>query len=385
MKALIVATSYKPRNFADELRLGQRYRLEYLDLSEQLPASYMDYEPPWMHNHKLIRRWEEKIHIDFFWAYQIAQKVKRENFDFVISMSERIAVPLGVMLDQNVKHIPILISTMAPRWLSAIKLLKLQRRWSHIVTYSQAEADVLQYELSIGPDKISKIQNYVDVDFFKPTGTVADGDTAPFFMSQGLAKRDYPTLIRAMQKLPHVTGHISAVSAWDDFKAGYEGMHIPSNVHLKPYNHPSIIRDVFEQCRFVVIPLKADTGMWCAGSTSVLQAQAMGKPVIVTHLPGIAEYVKDGETGYLVKGNDPDAMANAIDRLWQDPARTAEMGKTAQQWVRENFALKNWLDQFSALIKRTVEVGTAQDKSSSVDLKTKPSTMDAKKREEVHL
>ncbi|MCI0550786.1 MAG: glycosyltransferase family 4 protein [Anaerolineae bacterium] len=352
MKVLIVATSYKPPHFAEELRLGKRYRLEYLELSEQLPASYMDYEPPWMHNNKLARRLEEKIHMDFFWAFQIAQRVKRENFDVVISMSERVAVPLGMVLNHNVKHIPILINTGARQWRLLIKLLNLRKRWAHIVTYSQAEADALQRELSLGPDTISKIWTYADTEFFKPTGDVAVDTVTPFIMSQGLAKRDYPTLIRAMQKLPHVTCHISAVSAWDDFKAGYEGMEIPSNVILASYNHPSAIKTAFEKCRFVVIPLQADAGMWSAGSTSVVQAEAMGRPVVVTRLPGVAEYIKDGETGLLVKPNDPDAMAEAIDKLWQNPERATEMGKSAQQWVYENFTLQNWVDQFSSLITK---------------------------------
>lgn len=350
MKVLIVATSYKPPHFADELRLGKRYRLEYLELSERLPASYMDYEPPWMHNNKLARKLEERFHLDFLWARQIAKKVKQENFDVVISMSERIAVPLGMMLNHNVKHIPILINAMARQWLFMIQALNLHRRWTHIVTYSQAESDALQRELSISPEKISKIPTYVDIDFFKPTGIATDGGTPPFIMSQGLAKRDYPTLIRAMQKLPHIACHISAVSAWDSFEAGYEGMEIPSNVFLNSYNHPSVIKNVFEQCRFVVIPLQANTGMWSAGSTSVLQAQAMGKPVVVTHLPGVAEYVREGETGYVVKGNDPDAMADAIDRLWRDPERTARMGKIAQQWVHEEFSLKNLVNRFESLL-----------------------------------
>jgi glycosyltransferase involved in cell wall biosynthesis len=380
MKVLIVATSYKPKNFVEELRAGQRYRIEYLELSDQLSASYMDYDPPSMHPHKLIRNLEERMHVDFFWAYEIAQKVKREKFDVVLSMSERVAVPLGLILDSQVKHIAILLNTMDPKWLSAIKMLNLPGRWSHIIAYSRAEVDALKTELSIGPEKISSILNYVDMDFFNPHGIAIDDDAPPFIMSQGLAKRDYPTLIRAMQKLPHVTCQISAVSAWDKFKAGYEGMDIPSNVQLKSFNHPKLIKEVTVQSRFIVIPLRIDTGMWCAGSTSVLQAQALGKPVIVTHLPGIAEYVKNGETGYVVKGNDPDAMAEAINRLWKDPQRAAEMGKNARQWMRENFSLQNYVDQFAALVKRTADVGNARHKPSSSEIKTNPASMDVQKR-----
>ena len=372
MKALIVATGHKPKNFVEELQAGQRYRIDYLELCERLPASYVDYDPPWMHDHGLIRKLEEKIHIDFFWAYEIAQKVKRENFDLVISMSERVAVPLGLMLDSHVKHVVILLNTMEPKWLKLIKLLHLQKSWSHIIVFSRAEAVALKKELSIGSDKISNMLNYVDLDFFDPAGIELDPQLDPFCISHGLSKRDYPTLIRAMQKIPEVHCKLSAVSAWDKFKAGYEGMDIPPNVHLESFNHPALIKNIIAQSRFVVIPLRTDTGMWCAGTSSVIQAQAMGKPVVVTYLPGIADYVKDGETGYLVKGEDPDALAQAIERLWKNPQQAAEMGRNARQWMAESFGLKTYLDQFAALVNKQTEKINLQSKTSSVDIKTKP-------------
>jgi glycosyltransferase involved in cell wall biosynthesis len=103
-----------------------------------------------------------------------------------------------------------------------------------------------------------------------------------------------------------------------------------------------------------------------------MQAQAMGKPVVVTHLPGIAEYVKNGETGFLVKGNDPDAMAEAIDRLWQDPQRTAEMGRNARQWMAEKFSLQAYVEGFTTLIKKAVDADSTQDTSSKVEVKSTP-------------
>jgi glycosyltransferase involved in cell wall biosynthesis len=148
-------------------------------------------------------------------------------------------------------------------------------------------------------------------------------------------------------------------------------MDIPPNVHLESFNHPSLIKEMTAQSRFVVIPLRPDTGMWCAGSTSVMQAQAMGKPVVVTRLPGIAEYVKDGETGYLVKGNDPESMAEAIDKLWKDPVRTAEMGRNARQWMAENFSLQAYVDGFTSLIKKTIDANT-KDTTSAVEAKSTP-------------
>lgn len=351
MKTLIVATSAKPPNWEKEIRSAQRYRLEYLDLCEHLSASYMDYDPPWMHKHNLIRRIEEKLHLDFFWAREIARIVEKQGYETVVSMSERIAVPLGHMLSSRVKHVAVLINTVSPKWLFALKTLKTHQRWHKIVTYSHAEAEALQRELHLESEKIHVIFSYVDADFFKPTEESNLEQGGPFIMSQGLAWRDYPTLIQAMRELPHVDCHISAKSAWDDFKAGYEGLEIPDNVLLKSYDHPSVIREILSKCRFVVIPLRPKASMWCSGSSSVLQTQAMGKPIIVTYLPGISEYVKDGETGFLVEGNNPTALAETIDYLWQNPERAEAMGQRGQAWVRENFSLESWVNKMTSLLE----------------------------------
>jgi glycosyltransferase involved in cell wall biosynthesis len=252
-------------------------------------------------------------------------------------------------LDRDVYHIAILINALAFKWLTFLKIQKTYQRWDKIVTYCKAEADALERELDLRPNHVLPIHGYVDADFFEPSSKQEQAEQ-PFVLSQGLAKRDYPTLIRAMETLPDVACHISAVSAWDNFKGGYEGMRIPQNVHPIKYDHPSFIRETFEKCEFVVIPLKPDVGMWCAGSTSILQAQAMGKAVVATYLPGLAEYMQDGETGFLVEGNNPAALAEKIDFLWRNPEKAAEMGRRGQEWVTKTFTLDKWMHKISDLI-----------------------------------
>ncbi len=62
----------------------------------------------------------------------------------------------------------------------------------------------------------------------------------------------------------------------------------------------------------------------------VLEAMALGKPVVASRLGGLAELVADGETGLLVAPGDPAALAAAIGRLLADaPAREA-MGRAAR-------------------------------------------------------
>jgi len=158
-------------------------------------------------------------------------------------------------------------------------------------------------------------------------------------------------LIRAMGQLRHIECQISAVSAWDRYGINFGGITIPSNVVLKPYDHPFIIREALAKSRFSVIPIYPDAGDWCTGATSVLQAQAMGKPIVVTKLSGIAEYLRDGETGYLVEGRDHVALARIIDYLWQNPDQVKKMGEKGRVWVRDNFSLDQWTHQMTQLIE----------------------------------
>lgn len=350
MKTLIVATSRKPANWEEEINTGCRYKIEYLELSKRLSAPYVDYDPPGIHNHKIIRKIEERIRFDFYWAYKIARSVRENNYDAVISFSERAGVPLGQALDKRQSHVAILINAFSRKWKPIIKILNSPSKWTKIVVYSRAEANALQREFGIESEKIQVIHNYVDTHFFRPSKSGQTHPDAPYILSQGLAKRDYPTLINAMQQLPHVQCHINATSAWDTFKAGYESMEIPPNVHLKTYDHPFLIRESIDECLFMVIPIKPQMGQWCTGSTSVLQAQAMRKPIVVTDIPGIREYMIDGETGFLVEGQNPEALAGTIDQLWQNRAGISSMGQYGQHWVRHNFSLDTWLNHMIGLL-----------------------------------
>jgi glycosyltransferase involved in cell wall biosynthesis len=59
---------------------------------------------------------------------------------------------------------------------------------------------------------------------------------------------------------------------------------------------------------------------------SVLEAMAMGRPVITTDVPGCRETVVDGDNGYLVPVRDAEALAEAMMALCADPDRIAVMG-----------------------------------------------------------
>ncbi len=81
------------------------------------------------------------------------------------------------------------------------------------------------------------------------------------------------------------------------------------------------IDDLLASADLLVLP------SWREGlPRTVLEAMAMGKPVVACDVPGCREAVVAGETGLLVPVRNPAALAAAIAALAADPARRVAMG-----------------------------------------------------------
>ena len=278
------------------------------------------------------------------------KKVREGRYDAVLSMSERIGIPLGFLLSRQVRHVVMLHHPISPLKLRLMKALRAARRWDVALTLSCAEARALQIGLGLGADRIRVQHLAIDTRFYRPRPASAAQDEPGFAFSLGVSCRDYATLIRALRTQPQVNCQISTTSAWVSPGHTLTESTLPENVQITPYNHPSTIADAFARSRFVVIALLPSLTQWSAGSASILQAQAMAKPVIATRTPGMVDYVRDGETGLLVEAGDPDALAEAIDSLWKNPQQAAIMGHCARQWVDESFSVDLWMDDMARLL-----------------------------------
>jgi L-malate glycosyltransferase len=72
---------------------------------------------------------------------------------------------------------------------------------------------------------------------------------------------------------------------------------------------------------------------------SLIEAMALGVPVIATNVGGPPEIISDGVEGYLLAPREPGPWAQAIARLADDPGRAAEMGMAGRRRVQERFTV----------------------------------------------
>lgn len=83
----------------------------------------------------------------------------------------------------------------------------------------------------------------------------------------------------------------------------------------------------------VLVPSVPSENVEEATSLSALEAMACGRPVIAGAVGGLAEMIDDGETGLLVPASDPEALADAMLRLADDPQLGSRLAEAARSYV----------------------------------------------------
>jgi len=78
---------------------------------------------------------------------------------------------------------------------------------------------------------------------------------------------------------------------------------------------------------------------------ALLEAAAMGKPVITTDAIGCREAVEHGRTGLLVPVKDSMALADAMKEMIKNPEMRSHMGKEGRRRVKEQFDEKIVLEK----------------------------------------
>jgi len=90
---------------------------------------------------------------------------------------------------------------------------------------------------------------------------------------------------------------------------------------------------------------------------SVLEAMALGKPAIITDIPGTRDLVINGMNGWVVPRRDPKALAKAISVFADDPALASQMGMNARTHVEQKLNIRDTIQQTKELYERMAANG----------------------------
>jgi glycosyltransferase involved in cell wall biosynthesis len=87
----------------------------------------------------------------------------------------------------------------------------------------------------------------------------------------------------------------------------------------------------------------------------LVEAAALGKPIIATAVDGVPEVLEDGKTALLVRPGDPDALADAAIRLLRNKDEARRLGEMARALVPPRFPLRRMVDQTQHLYLELAE------------------------------
>jgi glycosyltransferase involved in cell wall biosynthesis len=101
-------------------------------------------------------------------------------------------------------------------------------------------------------------------------------------------------------------------------------------------------------------------------SNTLLEAMAVGLPVVATRISGSEDVVLGGENGLLVPPGDAAALAEAIVSLLNDAVRAEAMGQRGRQLVEQRYSLAHITDNYVQLYARIVKDGARACAASPV-------------------
>jgi len=129
---------------------------------------------------------------------------------------------------------------------------------------------------------------------------------------------------------------------------------LETEVRLKAQNAPASLRVRHIPSTDVIVGLRAmaSSGIVLAPSwhemfgMELLEAMTLGRCVIASNRGGIAEVVRDGETGLLVPPRDPDTLAAALERVVEDERLRRALGEAARRWVEQRLEARHLAPHF---------------------------------------
>ena len=286
-------------------------------------------------------QWTPLNTVFFHWPRCLWVSIKafrlRHDYDYVVAWPQVMGMLLGfikLMTFSNSPNVVLLNTTIVER---KNPLLEMLRRWfiavslkkvNHISFLSYDYMRLIQERFHLSETQLVHLRQPItfeknpDYSGFKPDS---------YLYSVGLSYRDFPTLMAAARKCPK-----PFVLATTD--AFLKGLIIPDNVTVYRNIFGDAAEELMKKSAAVIFPLERTSSP--AGETTLVSAMFYGKPVITTKTITTQEYIQNGQNGFLVPVQDPDAIVDAIHTIFSDPGKADEIGRRARQSVLENHTME---------------------------------------------
>jgi glycosyltransferase involved in cell wall biosynthesis len=297
--------------------------------------------------------------------WRMAREIRRRHveYDAVLTWGEKLSLAL-LLQDQLMRvgkpHIAMMYQFEKPN--IRVPLSAFKKNLHAVITWSSVQRRALIERIGFPRARVYLIRHYVDQVFYRPHPTEED-----MICAAGAEMRDYATLLEAIRgagvRCHIATDHVRIPGRFrllSDRRVPIGNICGSPDTLVTAGRMPlTELRNLYARSKFVVVPLRAsDTDN---GVTVILEAMAMGKPVICSRTRGQVDVIQEGVTGMYVPIGDTAALRAAILSLWTEPQRAQQMGRNARAYVEKYHTLERFTSTARSAAEASLDGRPAPD------------------------
>ena len=211
-----------------------------------------------------------------------------------------------------------------------------------VIVQNAVDAKFVSQELGVAAERVFQQAGAgVDLEAFSYTPPMVTHPPVVAFMGRMLASKGPARLVAACARLRAQGVEVNALLVGDPDPGSYDTL---SMGDLEALSAPSWV--TWLRRRSDIASLIASSDVVCLPTTYgegvpkiLLEAAAVGRPVVAFAVPGCRQVVEDPITGRLVPPGDDLALADALGQLLASPTARMEMGLAARRKAEREFGI----------------------------------------------
>jgi glycosyltransferase involved in cell wall biosynthesis len=284
-------------------------------------------------------------------AAVLACRSRLNEADVVLSTVDTVGIPLALVARRGLVTTPIVYAAIGlPERLAQLRtnrarrmFLDAYRRLHTIVAYGWGEVESLREWLGDGGPSVVFVPFGVDTTYFAPqAGAMVDTDVVSIGADP---RRDHALYLALARAHPEWSFRlVLSVDATPTLGA------LPGNVIVEADVPFEDVRGHLASARVVVLPVRDNS--YSGATTVLLQAMAVGKPVVVTRTAAIATGydLEDGANCRLVPPGSLDELDAAVRELLSDDSRAGTLGARARETVERSLTWSRYAESIAGLV-----------------------------------
>ena len=225
------------------------------------------------------------------------------------------------------------------------------RRPERFVVFSTVEMDLYARYFDIPREKFRMHRWAVGVPEVAPQALATP---RAYVSAIGGNGRDYRTLFDAARRVPHIP--IEVVARPENLA----GLECPPNVEVRCNVPNPVAMRLLDDSRFMVLPLRNETIP--VGHVTLVAAMRLGKASIVTASEGVRDYLGGDPHALTCAAGDAAALADAMQKLWNDDALTRQLGLRAKAYAERCCSEATAIEHLRGLLADAGLSGVSRDR-----------------------